>query len=173
MLLPIELREQAAHEIDGAGGDDEAAGWRDLERLGESGGEVRGGVGRHVQTVGGGEELIDRGGTRVVDGGEDDVVAAAIRIAGGGVEEREEDLRHAVEVLVGEAGEEEGTGQGGGQLGDGRAEGPGACRVVRDVEQEGVAGAEKGDELEPAGPEGCTNALADRGVRDLVTFLVT
>ena len=72
-----------AYEIDGAGGDDETIRWGDGTGLGKCRGEMRGGVGRDVERVCGGEEVFDAGGARVVDGGEDDVVLLAVRVARG------------------------------------------------------------------------------------------
>jgi hypothetical protein len=84
-----------AYQIDRAGCDDEAVGRGNGAGLGESRSEVRGGVGRDVEGVRGGEEVFEAGGARVVDGGEDDVV---VRAVGTGVEEGEEDLGDLFEI---------------------------------------------------------------------------
>ena len=131
------LRQMAnlADQVDGAGGDDEAVGWGDGAGLGEGCGEVGGGLGGDVEGVGGGEEVFEAGGAGVVDGGEEDVVVAA-RVAG--LESKRGKRIWAIsrEVLVAEAGEEEGAGLGLGELGDGGAESPGAGGVVGYVEEE-------------------------------------
>ena len=99
-------------------------------------------MGGDVESVGLSEKIVDVGGAGILDGGEDDVIVAALGIGRGGVEERKEDLCHFGEVFVAEAGEDEGAGLGGGKLGDGGAEGPGAGGVMGDVEKELVVIAE-------------------------------
>ena len=81
-------------------------------------------------------------------------------VEAGRVKEREEDLRHLAEVLVAEAGEDEGAGLRFGERGDGGAEGPGAGGVVGDVEEE--IGRR---EFEAAGPGGGGDADFDGGER--------
>lgn len=147
-----------ADEVDGAGDEDEAACGREAAGEGEGFGGGGRGLGGDVEGAGAGEEVFDGGGTGAVDGGEDDVVVGT---AGGAVEEGKEDLGHLAEVLVAEAGEEEGAGLGVGEGGDGGAEGPGAGGVVGDVEEE-VGGLE----LEAAGPGGVADAGFDGGVGD-------
>ncbi len=100
------------------------------------------------------------------------MVAAASRVAGSGVEEGEEDLGHLFEVFVAEAGEEEGSGLGFGELGDGGAEGPGAGGVVGYVEEEGAVFFE-GQKLEAAGPFGVADACFYCLIGYFVTILVT
>jgi len=143
-----------ADEVDGAGDEDEAVGGGDVAGLGESGGQVGGGVGRDRKGVGGGEEVFDMRGAGVVDGGEDDVV---VTTGGVGVftriEEGKEDAGHLFERLVAEAGEEERARLRVVQLGDGGAEGPGTGGVVGYVEQK-VGAAWEMDEFETAGPVG-------------------
>jgi hypothetical protein len=85
-------------------------------------------------------------------------------VGGDGVEEGEEDAGDLGEVLVAEAGEDEGAGRflgeaagcGFGERRDGGAEGPGAGGVVGDVEQE--IGRE---EFEAAGPVSGNDAQFD------------
>jgi len=129
---------------------------------------MRRGVGGDVESVRRGEEVVDVGGARVGDGREDDVVVGAGGIAAGGVEEREEDLRHLGEVLVAETTEEQSARTGVGKLGDGGAEAPCAGGVVGDVEQD--VGRE---EFEAARPVGVANAGFDGGGGDVVICSVT
>jgi hypothetical protein len=127
-----------------------------------------GGVGGDVEVVGGSQEIFEGGGTGVVDRGEEDVVVTAFNVSGGGVEERKEYLRHLFEVLVAEATEEEGTGLGLGEFGDRGAQGPCACGIVGDVEED--AGALwKGEEFEAPGPF----SVADACFYSLVGYFVT
>jgi hypothetical protein len=112
---------------------------------------VWGGVGGDIESMSGGQQIVDMGGARVVDGGEDDVVFVAFGIGRGGVEEGKEDLAHLFEILVAEAAEEEGARLGFGKLRDGCPEGPGPGRVVRYVQQELRAFGE-GKEFEAAWP---------------------
>jgi len=161
-----------ADEIDGAGCDDEAVGWGEGAGLGKSGGEIGDGLGRDVEGLGSGGEGFERGGAGIVDGGEEDVIAMAVGIAGGGVKEWEEDLGHLLEGLVAEATEEERARLGGGELGDGSAEGPGSGGVVGYIEQE-IGALGEGEEFEAAGPRGIANTRFNIGVCDFVTYLVT
>ena len=117
-------------QVYGAGGDDDAIGWGDGPSLFEGGGQIGGCLSRDVQGAGCSLQIFEAGCARVVDGGEEDLVVEACGVSGGGVEEREKDLGHLFEVLVAEAGEEEGSGLGFGELGDGGAERPGAGGVV-------------------------------------------
>lgn len=159
-------------EVDGACGKDETAGRGDGLGFGEGGVEMGGGVGGDVEAVGLGEEVVDVGGAGVCDRGEDDVVVAALGVGGGGVEEGEEDLSHFGKVFVAEAGEEEGAGLGGGELGDGGAEGPGAGGIMSDVEKE-LVGVVEGDGFEAAGPMGVADTGFDSCIWYFVTFFVT
>jgi hypothetical protein len=161
-----------AYQVDGAGGDDDAVGGCNGSGLRKGTSDVRRGVGRDIECMGGGEEVFQGGGAGVVDGGEDDVIVTALWGAGGGVEEGEENLGHLLEVFVAEAGEEEGAGLELGELGEGGPEGPGTGWIVSHVEEEAGTSFE-GDEFEAAGPAGVTDSCFDVGIGNFVTYTVT
>ena len=89
-----------------------------------------------------------------------------------GVEERKQDLRHLVEVLVAQAAEEQGARLCFGKLRNGGAEGPRTGGIVRDIEEE-VRSFSGGDQLQAPGPSGVANALLYCSIRDIVTNMVT
>src|SRR5215469_1388271 len=73
-----------AHQVDGAGGDDDAIGRSQTaaggQRIKDRGRCLR----RNVEGAGGGEKVVERNGAGVVDGSEEDVVLRAVST---GVEE--------------------------------------------------------------------------------------
>ena len=160
-----------AYEVDRAGGDDQAVGWGDGAGLSEGGGEIGGGVGGDVESVGGGEQIFQACCAGIADGGKDDVVFAALGVSSTGVEEREEYLGHLFEVLVAEAAEEKSAGRSGSWAMRG-AERPGAGRIVGYVEGE-VGRVQEGQEFETAGPFCVANPLFYGRITDFVTDLVT
>ena len=131
---------QFADEVNGPRGDNEAVNGCERPGLLQGGLQVRSGVGGNVLGVGDSEQLLHRGRAGVGNGGKEKVIAATGGVAGGGVEEREEDARHLVDLLVGEAGEEKGAGTVFGEPGEHGAESPGAGGVMGDVEQKGGRG---------------------------------
>ncbi len=127
----------------------------DLACLREGRCKVRGGVCGDGKGVGGGKEVMDVSGAGVGDGGEKEMVVAAVGVGVcGGIEEGKEDARHLYEILVAEAGEDEGSGLGSGECGDGGTERPGSGGVVGYIEEE--VGGEK---FQTSGPGG----VADSG----------